>query len=320
LRFGDEVLAFGGRDITTVNALKNVLGIFPKGWRVPLSYRHGEERFDVLVRLRGVHTQVELAEMLEAEPQPEPRRPGEPRPGKPGPDTPPKDPEQPPTPLPFHRAKPEPMPEVVKKHYVEKPGYVNYYFNELHRDRVWKALVARGDYAALKDQWTITGTTAMGDEIRFLVSDHSASIKMAAGEQAIELEGELAARPEPPGSGGLLVALALWRRMLVLGPEDFGDVTYLGTAPVDGREGLADVLVGLHRDVECRFYFDPADGEMVAMEMFPEEDTDPCELYFSDYRETDGRMLPGRIVVRHGDGVYQAIDCKQFGFAEAGEE
>jgi len=62
----------------------------------------------------------------------------------------------------------------------------------------------------------------------------------------------------------------------------------------DGAEGLADVLAGTYRDVECRFYFDPADGQLALLEMFPEEDVDPCELYFADYREVQGRMLPGR--------------------------
>ena len=27
--------------------------------------------------------------------------------------------------------------------------------------------------------------------------------------------------------------------------------------------------------------------------MFPDEESDPCEIYFSDYREFDGRWLPG---------------------------
>ena len=54
-------------------------------------------------------------------------------------------------------------------------------------------------------------------------------------ELKIDVSGELSERLEPPGSGGLLVALAMWRRFLVAGPGNFGDVTYWGTAPVDGR-------------------------------------------------------------------------------------
>src|SRR5690606_31867776 len=55
LRYDDEIVAFAGRPIRTVNALKNALGIFPKGWRVPISYRRDGETKHTLVRLMGVH-------------------------------------------------------------------------------------------------------------------------------------------------------------------------------------------------------------------------------------------------------------------------
>ena len=62
LRYDDEIVSFGGRPISTPNGFKNVLGIFPKGWRVPLSYRRDGKRYDILVRLAGVHGQEELLE------------------------------------------------------------------------------------------------------------------------------------------------------------------------------------------------------------------------------------------------------------------
>ncbi len=65
LRYGDELLAFGGRAVTSVNGFKNVLGIFPKGWRVPLRYRRDGERRDVFVRLMGVHGTEELLRKAE---------------------------------------------------------------------------------------------------------------------------------------------------------------------------------------------------------------------------------------------------------------
>ena len=67
------------------------------------------------------------------------------------------------------------------------------------------------------------------------------------------------------------------------------------------------MLVGSHKGVECRFYFDPADGRLLAMEMFPDEDADPCEVYFSDYREADGRYWPGRMEVRYGDELFAVL-------------
>jgi hypothetical protein len=38
--------------------------------------------------------------------------------------------------------------------------------------------------------------------------------------------------------------------------------------------------------------------------MYLRGDDDPCELYFADYREVDGRDLPGRLEVRYGNNIY----------------
>jgi len=105
LRYGDEIIRFGGRPITTANAFKNVLGIYPKGWRVPLSFRHEGQRYDVTVRLAGVHTPEELIRAVSGrprrlpmpipvpEPQPEQPKPEQPQPHQPQPGSP--QPEQP---------------------------------------------------------------------------------------------------------------------------------------------------------------------------------------------------------------------------------
>ncbi|NQT39580.1 MAG: trypsin-like peptidase domain-containing protein, partial [Planctomycetes bacterium] len=60
LRYDDEIVRFAGRPILTTNGFKNVLGIYPKGWRVGLSYRRDGKRVDTLVRLEGVHSSAEL--------------------------------------------------------------------------------------------------------------------------------------------------------------------------------------------------------------------------------------------------------------------
>ena len=61
LRYGDEIVRFGGRDISTANALKNVLGTYPQGWRVPVVFRRDGKEYERLVRLAGVHREGELA-------------------------------------------------------------------------------------------------------------------------------------------------------------------------------------------------------------------------------------------------------------------
>ncbi len=86
LRYGDEIESFGGRRIRTTNAFKNVLGIYPKGWRVPLVFRHDGKLYETHVRLAGVHREGELAQKVAGRGQqrPSPRpQPGQPRPGQP---------------------------------------------------------------------------------------------------------------------------------------------------------------------------------------------------------------------------------------------
>jgi hypothetical protein len=107
------------------------------------------------------------------------------------------------------------------------------------------------------------------------------------------------------------VALHLWRRLLVHGPERFGEVYYLGTAPLIGRQGLFDVLVAVHNVTESHFSFDPASGYLVSLEMYPDSGIDPCEVDFADYREVKGRSVPHRLTVRHGDTVFADIQWEQ---------
>jgi hypothetical protein len=62
--------------------------------------------------------------------------------------------------------------------------------------------------------------------------------------------------------------------------------------------------VGTHAGVECRFYFEPSSGRLEALESFLADGEDPCEVYFEDYQEENGRWWPRRLVVCHGDLVY----------------
>ena len=82
--------------------------------------------------------------------------------------------------------------------------------------------------------------------------------------------------------------------------------------------GLVDVLAGTHKGVECRFYFDPAEGDLLAIELFPDENSDPCEVYFFDYREMDGRFVPGRMAVRFGDEPFATFKIDAFKVEKAG--
>jgi len=67
-----------------------------------------------------------------------------------------------------------------------------------------------------------------------------------------------------------------------------------------------------HRGIECRFYFDAAEGDLLAIESFADENSDPCEIYFTDFRQSEGRLIPGRIAVRFGDKPYALLKIDEF--------
>ena len=65
LRFGDEILRLGDRDIATTNQLKNVLGIYPDHWRIPLKYRNEDGVQEIAIRLQGLHIPSELEKIVQ---------------------------------------------------------------------------------------------------------------------------------------------------------------------------------------------------------------------------------------------------------------
>ncbi|MGE5192120.1 MAG: S1C family serine protease, partial [Deltaproteobacteria bacterium] len=150
LRADDEIVSFAGRPIRSVNQFKNVLGIFPKGWKLPLVYRREDRKQEIFVRLRGLHRQSELT-LKKRPPQPEIPQPRDRQPDRPKGqprDKPDGQPNPRPGPPPQAIRPPAPRPpEHLVKFYVEKPGFTNYYFNELERERTIKGLTVLGDFS-----------------------------------------------------------------------------------------------------------------------------------------------------------------------------
>ena len=317
LRYGDQVLSFGGRAVTTVNGFKNVLGIFPRGWRVPLRYRREDEIHDVYVRLAGVHTHEELLAKVQRTSQmppghpPGPRKvPGDRRP-KDGEDPEPKPGPQPPAPAPAP-AHPDKPPEHVAKMIQERDGYANYYFNELNQERVWSAFTAKGRFEELRGEWVLSGNFNGGGPFEITLGDPEVNGRFPASRDRVDVRLDLDQQLLPTGSGGLLPTLHLWKRMLTLGPRQFGETYFLGTAPLMEREGMFDVLVGTHNVVETRFTFDPQSGLPASVEMYPEMNSDPCEIELSDYRKVGDQLLPHRLVVRFGDNVFGELVVQSY--------
>jgi S1-C subfamily serine protease len=306
LRYGDEVVRFGGRDISSANALKNALGTYPQGWRVPLVYRRDGTEHEISVRLAGAHREGELAAMMESPPtEPRPDRP--PRPERPGGRLPPGEPNRPP-----HAPKSPDLPDAVKKFYEPRLGYANYWFNRHHQQRVWNAYLALGDFGDSTWSWTIRAKDPTDADVQIVLSQDHGSIVMPAGKSEAQFSISLDEPLSPPRSGGLLAALHLWQRLMIVGPQKFGEVYYFGTLPWPDERQWPDCLVGIHGGVETRFYFDPIEGNLVGLELQAADDQDPCEIYFSDFRPVAGRRLPHHWIVRHGDELFADFEITSY--------
>ena len=310
LRAGDEVLYFGDREIRTVNEFKNALGIYPRGFRVPLTYRRDGQRFETFVRLRGVHRTGELAkkvgQKVPEDEEDEEKGDDEEK------DDQPKQPQ--PRQIPVGgRGGPAKMPEVVKEVFESRYGYMNFHFNRVHEQRVEDGFAKQGDFSKVAGTWTLSGQDAKGQPFEVSLADESSSTTIAGGKTDLEITSSLTDAREPAGTGGLNAALWFFRRLYTGGESAFGDTVYLGQNPIPGRDGLFDVLLATHAQVECHFYADPETGRLAGLELYPVEDSDPCEVYFAGYEEIDGRWLPRQLTVRYGDrevGVFQVADYK----------
>ena len=337
LRYGDQILAFGGRAITSTNGFKNTLGIFPKGWRVPLSFDRQGERVDTFVRLDGVHAGEELLAKMELGGIAPPRPNGEEEPERP---KPPKDedkehddikgdgdseedegkPKLIPGRLPNpgrnrHGQSKKELDSKIAKLFAKRRGYSNFYFNELERDRVWKSFLQHGDFGVEEFEWVVTGKLGEAP-LEVALGERLAGGRVNKVLERVDFDLELQTQLAPRKTGGLLLALHQWRRLLLMGPKKFGNLFYLGASPLPYSaefDGLADTFVGTYDVLETRFYFDPEDGRLLSLEMYPDVDVDPCELYFYDYEDVNGKFVPKRIVTRIAEReTVLTVDALQF--------
>lgn len=322
LRLDDEVLRFGGRDIATVNHYKNILGLYPKGWRVPVTFRHSDAKDpkkvddkEVLVRLMGVQRQ-ELKD---------PNKPDTPRPNQP---------QQPKTP-------PIPPNSPAAKLYIAKPGFANYYFNKQALDKLLADFEKNGDFKKKRGQWVLEGEIDFGtrkpSSVKIVLNDAKEdgkpTVALTEGsdltfEIDVLKQLDVTKLMEPPGSGGFLVALYHWRQLLTLpnaektfeaefrhgGTEPFYAPGLPGTKPDYAKARVdADVIRTQLASVPAKWFFSQQDHSLLGFEVsILDREDDPCEVYLSDYKKVGDLSLPHTLVVQFKDQRYATLTIKKF--------
>ncbi|MBI1349029.1 PDZ domain-containing protein [bacterium] len=288
LREDDEIVMFGGRPIGSANQFKNVLGIYPDGWKVPLTYRRDGTKTDIMVELRRLH---QVTEMLPNQGQKKPKGPQQPMPErKPGD-----------APDPHAAQEPVAAPEEWKHLFEAREGFANYYFNRLAQDRLFKSLE---EYAGLKSnetRWKFAGTLADGQEFVATLAPQGLGLKI--GKSGIYFQPLDGSDPvdEPAGTGGFLTALEQLKLLLSRGAEAFSVVTYIGSEPLDGVGPKVDVLqtdVGL---VQARWYFSQTSSRLVGFDSSLARDVDACEVRIHSVDDFQGKRFPSAFTVRSGE-------------------
>lgn len=126
LRSGDELVSFAWRRTDSPNTFKNILGIYPKGWRVPIEYRSQKnkgDRTETLVRLMKLTREGKDD------------KPAGPRPG----------------PAPAKSA--SPAAKFFEKN-PKKTGFANWYFNKLEMENLFASFKkGHGDFAPAVGDW-----------------------------------------------------------------------------------------------------------------------------------------------------------------------
>lgn len=318
LRYGDEIVEFGGREITTANALKTALGTFPRDWMTSLTYRRDGVNHRVQLRLPGVHDPAQLIDMIQ-EQQIEPITP--PEGDKPKEKESEEKPAEKPLPvLPGNlqdllKGKPE-LPAAVEARYEATRGYANYWYNREKQQHLWNTYRGENGLEQVPPQWRITGQLADDERFELSVGPTRGEIRLPTGQSGALFSGDLSTELSPPGSGGLLLALHLWQRMLAKGPAQFGEVFYLGQLPVGPDGQWVECLVGLHEGIEFRMLFSPERSELVGLELFPRDDADPCVVYFSDYKQVEGKRMPLHWRVLQADRAFADMRVSEWQFGE----
>ena len=308
LREDDEIISFAGRPIGSVNQFKNILGIYPQGWSVPLVYRREGKKEQIFVQLPALHRKSELLQPAGPKAPPQPKRPD----GR-GPKSP-----DDPHPAAASLPKDELLAE-YKKLFVKKVGYANYYFNEQEQQRVLAGLKPFAGWQDAPAKWVLSGKTADQDsfQIKLLPQGLSAQFtKRAPGLQSLDGTDFL---DEPPGSGGLLAALQQFKMLLTGGAAAFTELSYLGNQPLDGQGISVDVLITRKSTVECRWYFRSSDGLLAGFDSSLGTDVDPAQIRFLDFQDVQGRYFPSRFTVQYGNADYGTFEVLAVDVSAANE-
>lgn len=329
LRYGDEVLNFADREVTTTNMFKNILGTLPKNWRVPIRIRRRGKTQDLLVRLEAVHTEQQLIDLVAAELIPGGKPPQKEREQKPEEESaegsektednsnaPPKK---------FSELRPNK--QLIDEQLTKKTGFANFHFNKLKQDELWKRVQTLGPLPQGSNDWLLKGKLSTEPtKVEIDISRVEATLRVGSRRIDSAFNDEYSTIVDQGRETGILVALHAMHELLSKGPDKLGASMYVGTAPAYVNKSLRladqplfDVLQCLWYDATVRYYIPQDSGEIRLIEVYGTPGNDPVELYLSDYKKVGKNselLYPTQLRLQYGTLPMLLIQIEDFEYGE----
>jgi S1-C subfamily serine protease len=322
LRYGDEILRLGDRDIGTANQLKNVLGIYPDYWRIPLRFRNEQGIQDTSIRLASLHQPGELEKIVEGNSQQGREPPGGPKPpGKKDPgqkDQGQKEPGQkePDSQEDQGTSSKKSSSDPLADRFEARKGFSNYYFNRLELDRILQLQQPRKPklpVLAGADPMVVRFTgKVLGEETLIQAAYDPEKIHWTLGDKtdSLGVKTNWATSIQKQEPLAIALAMKLWHQWHDQGPQKLGEVTYIGQSPVLGKQGLLDNTRIVLGEVTADVYTSTNDGSIELIELYADRQSDPAEIYFDHDPQAPLGGLPSRIRLQYGLESRLAFDLK----------
>ncbi len=158
--------------------------------------------------------------------------------------------------------------------------------------------------------------TTFKSPVKLVLDNQGAGCQFSEFPKTLDLNEALSQQLVPEDSGGYLVAMHLFRRLLIDGPSKYGNVTYLGTEPHPYTKKMYDVLTATRDAIDLKFYVDLESGLPTFVELTSELDSDPCEIQFQKFDRFGGSLLPKEVRVMWNDEVFSEFRVDSYKFSE----
>lgn len=302
LRYGDEVLKLGDREIATANQLKNVLGIYPDYWRVALRYRNEQGVQDTAIRLLSLHQLGELEKIVEGSSERDRQQPKRPKDAdKKAPSD--KEPQAQPS---DEELKKQDKKDKLADRYEARKGFGNYYFNRWELDRILELQRSskpqlpptQGDQPVqIRIAGKVIGESTLADvkfdpeKIHWTLGDKTNSIPLKnGGSPWIQKQDPLP----------IAIAMRLWFQWHQEGPRNLGEVTYIGRSPVLGKTELLDQTRLVLGEITAEVFTSPVTGNIELIELYSDRQSDPAEVYLAYDPQSPSGAMPKTIRLQYG--------------------